>query len=289
LNPLGVHALVWTQSWTESDCARAISLTKETGFDFIEVPLLDPAGIDVAMTRGMLESHEVEATCSLGLSFETDVSSEDPTVAARGEALLNRAVDVTAGIGARYLGGVVHSAMAKYKSPATEDGRARCADILHRVAERALDAGVTIGIEAVNRYESNVINTAAQAMSLIDRVNQPNMVVHLDTYHMNIEEGDLARPVAECRERLGYVHIGESHRGYLGSGTVDFARFFRALTEAGYDGPIAFESFSSSVISDEFCSALAVWRDLWIEGESLARHARSFVEDGLIAAQQVRR
>ncbi|MGH2698241.1 MAG: sugar phosphate isomerase/epimerase family protein [Actinomycetota bacterium] len=185
MNPLGVHALVWTQSWTESDCARAISLTKETGFDFIEVPLLDPAGIDIVMTRAMLESHDIDATCSLGLSFETDVTSDDPTVAARGEKLLNRAVDVTAGIGARYLGGVVHSAMAKYKSPATEEGRARCVDILRRVAERALDVDVTIGIEAVNRYESNIVNTAAQAMSLIDRVNQPNVVVHLDTYHTN--------------------------------------------------------------------------------------------------------
>jgi D-psicose/D-tagatose/L-ribulose 3-epimerase len=74
---------------------------------------------------------------------------------------------------------------------------------------------VTIGVEAVNRYESNLVNTAEQALELVEEVGAPNLVVHLDAYHMNIEEANLADPVRMCAERLGYVHIGESHRGYL--------------------------------------------------------------------------
>jgi D-psicose/D-tagatose/L-ribulose 3-epimerase len=111
--------------------------------------------------------------------------------------------------------------------------------------------------------------------------------VHLDVYHANIEEGDVARPVRLAGDRLGYVHVGESHRGYLGSGTIDFAAFFRALVHAGYTGPITFESFSSAVVSPEFAAALGVWRNLWDDGRDLAAHARTFIADQLHAARRL--
>jgi D-psicose/D-tagatose/L-ribulose 3-epimerase len=101
---------------------------------------------------------------------------------------------------------------------------------------------------------------------------------------MNIEERDPAEAVRLCGERLGYVHLGESHRGYLGTGTVDFPGFFRALARAGYEGPLTFESFSTAVISERFASALAIWRDPWQDGRDLALHAREFVERQLSEA-----
>lgn len=284
MNPIGIHALVWTQGWSEDDCRRAVALTKETGYDLIEIPLLDPSDVDAEMTRRVLDEAGLAASCSLGLSFDADISSADRAVAARGEDLLERAIEVTSGIGSSFLGGVVHSAMGKYLAPATEQGRRNCVDALRRLATRAARAGVTIGVEAVNRYESNLVNTAAQALALIDEVGAPNVVAHLDTYHMNIEEANLADPVRACGDRLGYVHIGESHRGYLGTGTVAFAELFSALAEIGYDGPVAFESFSTAVISERFATALAVWRDPWQDGRDLAAHARRFIDDQLRAA-----
>lgn len=286
MNRLGVHALVWTGGWSNEDCRVAVTSTKEAGFDFIEVPLLDPAAVDVAMTRKQLEAEGLGATCSLGLSFETDISSEDDEVSARGERLLTSAVEVSAGIGAPFLGGVLYSAMDKYRTPATPASWERCVEVLGRVAEVAAREGVTLGIEPVNRYESNLCNSARQALQMIDHIAADNVVVHLDCYHMNIEEGDLETPVLLAADRLGYVHVGESHRGYLGSGTVDFARFFRALARVGYQGPVAFESFSSQVISQEFCSALAVWRDPWTDNRALAVHARRFMQDQLVAAKR---
>jgi D-psicose/D-tagatose/L-ribulose 3-epimerase len=238
------------------------------------------------MTRALLDEYDLGAGCSLGLGFDTDISSSDPEVARRGERLLTDAVVVTRDIGATYLGGVIHSAMGKYLEPASKRGLRNCVESLRRVAEAARSAGVTLGLEAVNRYESNVVNTAGQALAMIDDIGADNVVVHLDAYHMNIEEGDLAGPVLECGERLGYVHIGECHRGYLGSGSIDFSKLFRALVHTGYDGPIAFESFSSAVISQAFCSSLGVWRNLWEDGEHLARHARAFIEQQLIAARR---
>ena len=278
MNPLGIHALVWVDGWSEAECARALALTKETGFDLIEIPLLDPGTVDAVMTRRLLEEHGLGASCSLGLGFDTDVSSADPATAARGEHLLEAALDVTAAIGASFLGGVVYSAMGKYGEAPTERGRRHCVEALKRVAERAEAAGITLGVEPVNRYESNLVNTAAQALELIEEVGAANLVVHLDSYHMNIEEADPAEAIRLCGGRLGYVHLGESHRGYLGTGTVDFPGFFRALAEVGYAGPLTFESFSTAVISARFASALAIWREPWQDGRDLALNARQFAE-----------
>ena len=277
MNPLGIHALVWVQGWSEDECRRAVALTKETGYDLIEIPLLDPAAVDRAMTRRVLENAGLAATCSLGLGFDTDVSSADPAVSARGEELLASAIDVTAALGASFLGGVVQSAMGKYLSPATPRGRRNCIEALKRLALRAERVGVTIGVEAVNRYESNLVNTAEQALVLVEEIGAENVVVHLDTYHMNIEERNLADPVRHCGARLGYVHIGESHRGYLGTGSVAFGELFASLGAIDYTGPLTFESFSTAVISERFASALAVWRDPWHDGRDLAEQARRFI------------
>jgi D-psicose/D-tagatose/L-ribulose 3-epimerase len=95
---------------------------------------------------------------------------------------------------------------------------------------------------------------------------------------MNIEEPDNITPVLACGDRLGYVHIGESHRGYLGSGSVDFGELFRGLDRIGYAGPITFESFSSTVLSPLLSDTLAIWRNLWTDNQDLARHARSFID-----------
>lgn len=282
-NPLGVHALVWTGSWTAADARSACAATAAAGYDLIEVPLLDPAEVDAAMTREVLEATGLGATCSLGLAPETDISSEDPAVVERGARLLHAALEVAAGIGSGYLGGVLYSAMAKYTEQPTARGRANSVAVLRDLAREARARGVVIGLEAVNRYESNLVNTVHDSLGHIDAIGAENVVVHLDTYHANIEEGDLAAAVRQAHDagRLGYVHVGESHRGHLGTGSIAWDPFFDALTEVGYAGPIVFESFSSAVVSARFAGALAIWRNLWDDSAELAAHAHAFICDHL--------
>ncbi len=95
-------------------------------------------------------------------------------------------------------------------------------------------------------------------------------------------------PVLETAEQLRYVHIGESHRGYLGTGNVDFAGFFKALHQVGYDGPVVFESFSSAVVSPTLTSALGIWRNLWENGAELGAHANTFIRGQLTANASLR-
>ncbi len=277
MNRLGVHALVWTGGWTPSEAAHAISESRRVGYDIIEIPLLDPASIDAEMTRQLLDEYGLDVTCSLGLAAATDISSEDLDAVEAGERLLNAALDCAAAMRATYMGGILYSAFQKYMTPPTPIGRANAVEVLKRLTRAARERGVTLGLEVVNRYETNLLNTADQALALLAEIDEPGIGVHLDTYHMNIEEDEMSGPVRRCGDKLVYVHVGESHRGYLGSGSVDFSSFFTALAEIGYSGPITFESFSSAVVSPDLSRTLGVWRNLWNDGYDLADRARAFI------------
>ena len=283
-NKLGVHALVFTGAWDEPAATLACAGAKRAGYDIIEIPLLSPSAVDGAMTKRVVEAHGLQATTSLGLRFDADVSSADDEIAARGEALLNDALEKTIQMGGTHMCGILYSALGKYDKPVTKRGYENSIAAIKRVARRANDAGVILGLEVVNRYETNVLNTAAQAMEFISEVNEDNVRVHLDSYHMCIEERSLRQAVKTCGDKLGYVHVGESHRGQLGTGNVDFCRLFYGLAEIQYRGPITFESFSGKVVSEDLSNTLCVWRDLWEDSDALAKHARDYVERAIEAA-----
>jgi D-psicose/D-tagatose/L-ribulose 3-epimerase len=287
-NKIGVHGLVWAGGWSEAEARYSIKSAKEAGYDIIEILLMNPHNVDAAMTRRLLEEYDVEATASLGLALDTDVSSEDPDTVRAGEQLLHDAFSVARDFGATYVGGVLYGALNKYSAPVTPRGRANSVAAVQKLCDEAADSGITLGLEIVNRYESNLLNTAQQAVDYIKEVDKPNLFVHLDTYHMNIEEPDNYGAVITCGGLLGYVHIGESHRGYLGSGNVNFTSLFRGLGTIGYTGPITFESFSSEVLMPELTTSLAIWRDLWSDSADLATHARGFIDAQLRAVASSR-
>jgi D-psicose/D-tagatose/L-ribulose 3-epimerase len=286
MNKLGVHALVWEAGWSREECARAIANTAETGFDFIEVPALDPDSIDAEFTRRELDRYGLGITFSLGLDAESDISSGDAQKAARGKRKLEAALHVARDCGATHVCGILYSAFQKNFVPTTAAGVAMSVDILGQIAETAARSGITLGLEVVNRYESNVLNTASQGVELCRRIGRPNVKVHLDTYHMNIEESDVMSAIRDTGDHLGYFHIGDSHRGYLGSGNVDFTEVFRALVFSGYAGPITFESFSSRVVGQPLEGILAIWRNLWEDSRDLASHALAYTRVQLKSAHE---
>jgi D-psicose/D-tagatose/L-ribulose 3-epimerase len=280
-NPLGVHALVWVGDTSPASVEYAVAQTARTGFDLLEFSLHDSLNLDVKATRAQLEAAGLQVACSRGLAFDADVSSEDPAVVERGAKLLHDSLVITDELGGTHFTGALYSALGKYGAPLSEGGRRNVVGVLKSLAEEARGRNMTLGLEICNRYETNVINTAHDALRLADDIGADNVLIHLDTYHMNIEEDDFVRPVLEVGDRLGYVHIGENHRGYLGSGHLDFTSFFHALADIGYTGPITFESFSSAVVARGLSNDLAIWRNLWSDGEDLARHARAFIANQL--------
>jgi D-psicose/D-tagatose/L-ribulose 3-epimerase len=285
-NLLGVHALVWVGGWSKDQCREAIKNSAEAGYGLIEIPALDPKSIDVEHTKATLKEFGLKGACSLGLSFDADINNEDSEIAKRGEARLMDALNVVEQLGGDYLGGVIFSALGKYKFPPTKKARDNAVAALKRLAIAAQAKGITLGLEPVNRYESNLLNTGSQALEMIKDIGEPNVVVHLDIYHMNIEEQDLVSPVLEAGNKLGYVHIGASHRGPLGTGNIDFDSFFGALAKIGYKGTITFESFSSTVVAPDLSSTLGIWRNLWTDNKSMAKSAREYIENKIVVAHK---
>ncbi|WP_277051141.1 sugar phosphate isomerase/epimerase family protein [Ruania albidiflava] len=284
---IGVHGLVFTGVFDEAGLVRAAHGARSAGFDLLEVPLMDPYTFDGAQVRRVLDEHGLAMTASLGLSAQTDLSSQDEATSRRGEDLLLRAIDVVAEAGGTALCGVIYSAMQKYLTPATPRNRATAAAALRRLGDAAANAGVELSLEIVNRYETNIANTARAGLDFLAEVGHENVHLHLDTYHMNIEESGMLEPILDAGDRLRYFHIGESHRGYLGTGTVDFDSAFRALARSGFDGPIVFESFSSAVVSASLSNTLGIWRNLWVDSDDLAAHANRFIRDHLRAVQTI--
>lgn len=284
---IGCHGLVWAGTVEPADFETAVKRTLAAGFDLFEMPLFDPESFDVDAARDILAANPIAVSASMGQSADTDPNSEDPAKVRAAERKLLAAVDVLEALGSTYFVGALYTELRKFTEPATRAARANAVGVMQTVADRAAEAGITLGLEVVNRYETNLFNTGRGALAFLDEVDRPNVGVHLDTYHMNIEESDMAQPVLDCADRLVYVHVGESHRGYLGSGTVDFDGVFKALVRVGYDGPVTFESFSTAVVHEDLSRMLAIWRNLWDDSEDLGAHANAFIRGHIRAAETI--
>ncbi|MCU0831539.1 MAG: sugar phosphate isomerase/epimerase [Rhizobiaceae bacterium] len=251
----GVHTSMWTMHWDKPGAERAVAAAVEAGMDFIEIALLSPAIVDAAHSRALLERHALPACCSLGLPPGA-WASVNPDQA---KAFLTLALEKTAAMGAEALTGVTYGGIGERTGvPPTEAERDNVARVLAFAAAKAKALGLGFGIEPVNRYENHILNTAEQAVAMIEMVGADNIFVHLDTYHMNIEERGIAQGILKARGHLRYIHLSESDRGTPGAGNVRWDEIFAALAAIGFDGGLAMESFID--MPPEVAYGLAVWR-----------------------------
>lgn len=251
----GVHTSMWTMTWDRAGCENAVAKAKSYGMDFLEIALLDPPSVDAAHSRHLLEAAEMRAVCSLGLPQEV-WASRNPDGAVD---FLTVALDQCAAIGAEALSGVVYGGIGERSGhPPTQEELDNVATALTRAARHAKSHGLLFGIEPVNRYETHLLNTGWQAVQMIERIGADNMFVHLDTYHMNIEEKGIAQGIIDARDHLRYIHLSESDRGTPGAGTVGWDEIFGALRAIGFKGGLAMESFIN--MPPEIANGLSVWR-----------------------------
>jgi D-psicose/D-tagatose/L-ribulose 3-epimerase len=251
----GVHTSMWTMSWDRTGAEAAVAAAVGYGMDFIEIALLDPARVDAAHTRALLEKTGMQAVCSLGLP-KGAWPSQDPEAAV---AHLKLALDRAAEMGATALSGVTYGGIGERSGqPPTPRELDNVARALKSACAHAKALGLLFGIEPVNRYETHLINTAAQGVAMIEKVGAENLFLHLDTYHMNIEEKGAGNGIIDARDHLRYIHLSESDRGTPGQGTCDWDEIFATLAAIGFKGGLAMESFIN--MPPEIAFGLSVWR-----------------------------
>ena len=271
---LGAHTFIWSAEWSADAASRIMPIAAGAGLDVVEIPLLRPDEIDVETTVDLAREHGVAVTCSLGLPQHATL----PDHPAEAEAFLKNALEVAARLDSRCLTGVTYGSIGKLTgAPPTEDEYETIARALKPVARHASSLGLELGLEPCNRYETHLVNQGRQGVELIERIGENNVFVHLDTYHMNIEEKGLAPAIAEIGRHCRYIHLSESDRGVPGTGNVDWDGVFSGLAEIGFDGDMVLESFM--VMHPDIARALAVWRPVAASSEELVDKGFSFLRE----------
>ncbi|TIP83772.1 MAG: sugar phosphate isomerase/epimerase, partial [Mesorhizobium sp.] len=192
MSRIGIHSFVWSASSAQGDLERTLAITKEAGFDLIEFSYLDPANVDIGGLAKRIAELDLGVAISIGLPADGDISSADKAVAAHGVEILKRTIALTRDLGGQKVAGILSTSHGLQTEAPTRDQWNRSAGTLAKVAETAKAAGVKLNLEIVNRFESNLLNTAAQGLAFIEDTGSDNIFLHLDTFHMNIEEADIA-------------------------------------------------------------------------------------------------
>jgi D-psicose/D-tagatose/L-ribulose 3-epimerase len=271
---LGIHAYAWCSQWS-NDTVHLIDRVKNLGLDFIEIPLMCLDTFEPDFVKENLNSVGLEACTSTVLLDDTDITSDDPEIRQKGIEYLKACVSATAAIGAKQFSGVIYSQhvkAARYR-PAEQVWEQSAAG-LREAAQFAQDLNITLGIEPVNRYETYLVNTCEQALYLKELIGEPNVKIHLDTYHMNMEEKSFYEAVKLADSDLIHIHLCENDRGIPGTGQVDWDGMFKALGEINYNGYAALESFVDC--TDNMNTW--VWRQLAKDGDTLVSEGIAFIQ-----------
>lgn len=272
----GVNTMVWTTRVGQAE-RPLLARIREWGFDGVELFLsLDEPTAIPDVKRMLNELQLGRTTCSV-LPREANLISSQGHIRARGIEFLKRCIERTAELGASLICGPLYAGLGVMTGRRrTEEEWKWAADGLRVAARRGEELGVTLSIEPLNRFETYFLNTLEDAARLIHAVGAPNVRIHFDTFHANIEERHPADSLRAVANDLGHVHISENDRGIPGAGHNDWRQVLLALKEIGYDGWLTIESFAQP--EPELAAAAAIWRDLSPSGDELARQGLCFLK-----------
>ncbi len=271
----GVHAGLWMARWTD-EVAPILRAVADLGFDGVEISLLGMTDDRAVAMAGLLRDHGLQVTCSDGLSRAADITSEDRKVRQAGLDHLRWAIRTTARLGSAGLAGVVYAPWGVFEPARKQARTARSGEILAELDSDLRDHGVTLGIEAINRFETDLVNTAAEAVALARATGSPRIGALLDTFHLNIEEKDIRAAIASAAGHLVHFHVSDNDRGVPGSGHVPWDDVVRGLADARYDGWIVAEMFVRP--GNPASADLNIWRDIEPDATAAARAALAFMQ-----------
>ena len=272
---VGINTFLWTANWADG-VEGILAGVKRIGFDAVQVPLIGLGRLEAAELARVTQSLDLACYVSAGLSDATDVTSEDPEVRRNGVRYLKQCVQFAQQAGSPFLSSSFHSVFGKKSDgPVGSEQWQRAADSLREVALDAQEQDFCLVLEPINRYESFLVNTAAQARKLIEMIGLANVKIQLDTFHMNIEEDDFYQTIKSVGGDMLHFHVADNHRGRFGTGSMRWDDVFRALAEIEYRGAIVIESFVPDV--PEVVAAAAIWRRMAPSADVLAEEGLAFI------------
>ena len=290
-NPIGIISMQFTRPFTNA-ALPWLRKSRELGFDFVELLVPEPEdGLDLPEARRILEGEGLGVVLAARVNLQRSIASEDAANRQGGIDYLKSTLDAAGALGATLIGGPLYGEPLVFAGrppkPWSDDQiatrAARTVEGLASVAPLAASAGKVFALEPLNRFETDIVNTTSQAIEIIDAVGSPGLGIVLDTFHMNMEERSIPDAIRAAGPRLVHFQANENHRGFPGTGNMDWTAIMRALAEIGYSGPVSLEPFRRE--DDRVALPIAHWRaphedesDKLRAGLGLIRSALHFAE-----------
>jgi len=257
---------------------------KTMGFDLFEFGIESTSDLDYTRAAKVAKDNGLAVSVCAAMGPDRDLIHEDGSIRQNGMDYVRHCIDAARTLGATNVVGPLYSAVGRTWQQ-TQDERKRDTDLLvdqlKKLSAHARDSGVVLCVEPLNRFETSFLNLSQQAVEVVDRVDSPACGILLDTFHMNIEEKSVGDAIRAAGKRLKHLHGCENDRGAPGSGHVPWKEVAAAVRDAGYDGPVVIESFTSKVKT--IARAAAIWRSFEPSQDALAQNGLTFLR-GLLAS-----
>jgi D-psicose/D-tagatose/L-ribulose 3-epimerase len=244
---------------------------RATGFDGVEIPVFEGAPGEYATLGRRLDAMGLDRTAVSAIGDPAlDLISPDPAIRQAGVDRMRWVLDCTAALGADRVSGPLHSVLGQFSGTGpTESELSRAADSQWKIGEHAASLGVTVGLEALNRFECYLLNTMDDLAGFIRRVGHPCIRAMYDTFHANIEEADPIGALTRNQAEVVHIHLSENDRGVPGRGNIPWTETFAAIRDIGYDDWLTIESFGRGL--PDLAAATKVWRDFAESPEAVYR------------------
>ncbi|MGI9369876.1 MAG: sugar phosphate isomerase/epimerase family protein [Ruegeria sp.] len=278
---IGMCMFLWA-THVDSGFGELLRDIRATGFDGVEIPVFEGGEKDFVDTGRMLDEIGLDRTAVTAIGDpDMNLISPDPSSRQRGVDFMKWALDCSAALGARQLSGPLHSTLGHFSGQGpTEAEFARSVECQRQIGDHAKSLGLTIGLEALNRFECYLVNTMDDLCGHLKEIAHPNITAMYDTFHANIEETDPIGALIRNSPHVSHIHISENDRGVPGRGNIPWADTFSAISDIGYDGWLTIESFGRGL--PDLAAATMVWRDFADSPEQVYRegyqHIRGFLE-----------
>ncbi|OGO41076.1 MAG: hypothetical protein A2W36_02980 [Chloroflexi bacterium RBG_16_58_14] len=274
----GVNTFVWISPCTASAVKDLAPKVKGMGFDILEVSCENPELIDVKQVKKYLEIYDLMPIVCGVFGPDRNICSSDPKIVENAKIYIRWLIDAAVELGSPVVCGPMFSAVGKEH---VEDEAARKAEWdlsvsgIREMAQYAKSKDIKLALEPLNRFETDMLNIVSQGLEFINQTGMDNVGLHLDTFHMHLEEKDSGDAIRLANRKIYHFHACENDRGVPGTGQVHWKEVAKALKDVNYEGPVVIESFTSQLI--EIARAVCIWREIAPSQDAIAMQGLKFL------------
>jgi D-psicose/D-tagatose/L-ribulose 3-epimerase len=280
---IGMCMLLWTTHLTEEH-EPLLRDIKATGFDGVEVPIFEGDVEHYKRLAELLDKTGLERTAIAAMGDPAMNLIGDTQARGAGISHMRHTIECAAAVGAKTLSGPLHSTLGYFSGAGpTAQEFAHSVTSQRAIGDHAAKFGITVGLEALNRFECYLLNTMAAMCEHLDAINHPNIRAMYDTFHCNIEEQDPIAAYAKSLRHIAHIHLSENDRGVPGRGNIPWAETFRAIHASGYNEWLTIEAFGRGL--PDLAAATKVWRDFAESPKAVYKEGYTFIRDSLDAAK----